>query len=59
MMHLVMYLESEVELIMEQGQEINKDGEVSVYVNKQEDRIEVKISGTAVYVDEIIVYFNT
>ncbi len=46
------------ELIMEQGQEINRDGEVSVSVNKQGMKIEVKISGTAVYVKDIIIECN-
>ncbi len=43
-----------IELIMEQGQEINRDGEVSVRLNKKGLKIEVKISGTAVYVKDII-----
>lgn len=47
-----------LELIMEQGQEINRDGEVSVSVNKQGVRIEVKISGTAVYVKDIIIEYK-
>lgn len=47
------------ELVMEQGQEINRDGEVSVSVNKQGMKIEVKISGTAVYVKDLIIECNS
>ena len=47
-----------LELIMEQGQEINRDGEVSVSVNKQGLNIEVKISGTAVYVKDMIIEYS-
>lgn len=36
-------------LIIEQGNEINKDGRVYVYV-KQEERLDIPISGTAVFV---------
>lgn len=44
---------SEFELIMEQGQEINRDGVVFVHIRNQEEKIKVEISGTAVYVNEI------
>lgn len=50
---------NKLELIMEQGQEINRDGEVSVSVNKLGEKIEVKISGTAVYVKDIMIECNT
>ena len=42
-------------IIVEQGQEIDKDGQVIVDVKKENGVIEVEISGTAVYVDEFIV----
>lgn len=45
-------------LIVEQGQEIGRDGEVSVYVNKKEDEIKVSIAGTAVYVNDIRIEYN-
>ncbi|MEN1936581.1 PhzF family phenazine biosynthesis isomerase [Paenibacillus sp. 102] len=46
--------DGEMILIVEQGQEMNKDGRVAVYVTKnQEDHsLQIEISGTAVYVDE-------
>ncbi|HEK9099986.1 PhzF family phenazine biosynthesis isomerase [Bacillus pfraonensis] len=46
--------DSEMKLIVEQGQEMNKDGRVAVYVTKnQEDHsLQIEISGTAVYVDK-------
>lgn len=45
---------SEMKFIVEQGQEMNKDGRVAVYVTKkQEDEsLQIEISGTAVYVKE-------
>jgi predicted PhzF superfamily epimerase YddE/YHI9 len=48
---------SEIELIVEQGQEINRDGEVAVNVNKQGMKIEVTISGTAVYVNKMMIEY--
>ena len=44
----------ELELIVEQGQEINKDGRVTVYVTKdvKNDNLQIDIAGTAVYVKE-------
>lgn len=44
----------ELELIVEQGQEINKDGRVMVYVTKdvENDNLQIDIAGTAVYVKE-------
>ncbi|HDR7623926.1 TPA: PhzF family phenazine biosynthesis isomerase [Bacillus mycoides] len=44
----------ELELIVEQGQEINKDGRVTVYVTKdvENDNLQIDIAGTAVYVKE-------
>lgn len=42
-----------IELLVEQGHEIGKDGRVRVMVRKeQNDALQVKISGSAVYVDE-------
>ena len=50
------YLEKdhEMELIVEQGQEIRKDGRVTVYVTKVEGNanLQIDIAGTAVYVKE-------
>lgn len=42
----------EYELIMEQGQELNRNGEVFVHISKH-NNISVEISGTAVFVKEI------
>ncbi|HDR4428091.1 PhzF family phenazine biosynthesis isomerase [Bacillus thuringiensis] len=44
----------EMELIVEQGQEIHKDGRVTVYVTKVEGNanLQIDIAGTAVYVKE-------
>ncbi|MGN4819660.1 PhzF family phenazine biosynthesis isomerase [Bacillus cereus group sp. MYBK139-2] len=56
--YYAMYLEKdfdhEMELIVEQGQEINKDGRVTVYVTKDEEneKLQIDIAGTAVYVKE-------
>ncbi|TPV44853.1 PhzF family phenazine biosynthesis protein [Bacillus dicomae] len=56
--YYAMYLEKgfdrEIELIVEQGQEINKDGRVTVYVTKhvENDNLQIDIAGTAVYVEE-------
>lgn len=45
---------SEMKFIVEQGQEMNKDGRVAVYVTKkqEDDSLQIEISGTAVYVKE-------
>ncbi|PFR90717.1 isomerase [Bacillus cereus] len=47
-------LDHEMELIVEQGQEIHKDGRVTVYVTKVEGNanLQIDIAGTAVYVKE-------
>ncbi|WP_238902168.1 PhzF family phenazine biosynthesis isomerase [Clostridium sp. YIM B02506] len=45
---------SEAELIVEQGQEIGRDGKVLVHI-KEEDNIKVEISGSAVYVNEMTI----
>ncbi|UJA77430.1 PhzF family phenazine biosynthesis isomerase [Bacillus cereus] len=44
----------EMELIVEQGQEIHKDGRVTVYVTKDvgNEKLQIDIAGTAVYVKE-------
>ncbi|MDM5194439.1 PhzF family phenazine biosynthesis isomerase [Bacillus hominis] len=44
----------ELELIIEQGQEMNKDGRVTVYVTKdvEDGKLQIDIAGTAVYVKE-------
>ncbi|HDR8193997.1 TPA: PhzF family phenazine biosynthesis protein [Bacillus thuringiensis] len=46
--------EHELNLIVEQGQEINKDGRVTVYVTKgiENEKLQIDIAGTAVYVKE-------
>ena len=46
------FIQSTRELIVEQGQEIGKDGLVTVYIGKTGD---ISISGTAVYVSEKVV----
>ncbi|WP_263704061.1 PhzF family phenazine biosynthesis protein [Bacillus thuringiensis] len=56
--YYAMYLEKgfdrEIELIVEQGQEMHKDGRVTVYVTKAEGNanLQIDIAGTAVYVKE-------
>jgi len=44
----------EMELVVEQGQEMNKDGRVTVYVTKdiENEKLQIDIAGTAVYVKE-------
>lgn len=51
--------DSEMKLIIEQGQEIDKDGRVTVYVtkNKKDDPLQIEISGNAVYVEEFQISF--
>ena len=41
---------SPLQLIIEQGQEMNKDGRVHVQVTKHQDNVDVSITGRAVYV---------
>ncbi|MFC6463639.1 PhzF family phenazine biosynthesis isomerase [Marinilactibacillus sp. GCM10026970] len=45
-------LEDTLDLIVEQGHEIKKEGQVMVRVSKNKDNIDVEIAGTAVYVNE-------
>ncbi|MFJ8530336.1 PhzF family phenazine biosynthesis isomerase [Bacillus sp. NPDC094106] len=47
--------DSELTLIVEQGQEMKKDGRVTVYVtkDKEDDSLQIEISGTAVYAEEL------
>lgn len=47
-----------LELIVEQGEEIKRDGEVHVHVKRHVDKINVDISGTAVYTDEITIEYK-
>lgn len=47
-----------VEFIVEQGQEIEKDGRVLVHVNRTENGMDVYISGTGVYVQELDITFD-
>ena len=42
-----------LKLIGEQGHEIGKDGRVEVQVSKNNESLDVKISGNAVYVKEL------
>ncbi|MBC6971227.1 PhzF family phenazine biosynthesis isomerase [Bacillus sp. Xin] len=46
--------DSEMKLIVEQGQEMNRDGRVAVSVtkNQEEHSLQIEVSGTAVYVKE-------
>ncbi|WP_237980791.1 PhzF family phenazine biosynthesis isomerase [Bacillus thuringiensis] len=46
--------DQKIELIVEQGQEMNKDGRVTVYVTKnvENEKLQIDIAGTAVYVKE-------
>lgn len=45
-------------LIVEQGHEIGKDGQVKVHVSKNRDTYEIEITGIAVYVNEFDVLFD-
>jgi PhzF family phenazine biosynthesis protein len=45
--------EKSLNLIVEQGQEIKKDGRVRVLVSKTEDNYEIEITGNAVYVKDV------
>ncbi|MGE7883629.1 PhzF family phenazine biosynthesis protein [Bacillus sp. NPDC094077] len=51
-MYLNKDFDHELKLIVEQGQEINKDGRVTVYVTKdiENDSLQIDIAGTAVHV---------
>ncbi|MGM9949559.1 MAG: PhzF family phenazine biosynthesis isomerase [Lysinibacillus sp.] len=42
-------------LIMEQGHEVDKDGKVSVHIDERQGQTAISISGTAVYVKEMVV----
>lgn len=55
------YLQSdqkEVRLTVEQGQEMNREGRVYVYASKEQGRLHVEISGTAVYVKEFMIEYE-
>jgi len=43
-------------LIVEQGQELGKDGRVHVHVNKVDNNLDIAITGTAVYVQDLQVH---
>ncbi|MCS1382016.1 PhzF family phenazine biosynthesis isomerase [Lysinibacillus sphaericus] len=51
------YIDSEVlypkTLVVEQGQELDRDGRVHVHVNKVDGELDISITGTAVYVKEL------
>ncbi|MGG7179373.1 PhzF family phenazine biosynthesis isomerase [Clostridium paraputrificum] len=56
--YYITYLTPEVnklELVVEQGGEVKRDGEVGVHVTKVNNDISVSISGTAVYTEEITI----
>ncbi|MFJ6208434.1 hypothetical protein [Lysinibacillus sp. NPDC092081] len=40
-------------LIIEQGQELGKDGSVHVHIKSDDGKLTISISGTAVYVKEL------
>lgn len=40
-------------LIVEQGQELDRDGRVYVHVNEVDNNLDISITGTAVYVTEL------
>jgi predicted PhzF superfamily epimerase YddE/YHI9 len=46
------YTEESLNLIIEQGHEIKKDGRVMVQVSKRSDSYDVEITGTAVHVKD-------
>lgn len=50
--------QEEVRLIVEQGQEMNREGRVYVYVRKEQGHLHVEISGTAVYVKEFMLEYE-
>jgi predicted PhzF superfamily epimerase YddE/YHI9 len=45
----------EVDFTVEQGHEIGRDGKVQVSVRREEEGMDVRIKGTAVYVREMTV----
>lgn len=53
-MYLKKDFDHEMELIVEQGQEMHKDGCITVYVTKdvENEKLQIDIAGTAVYVKE-------
>ncbi|MEH7331696.1 PhzF family phenazine biosynthesis isomerase [Neobacillus drentensis] len=46
------HFEKTLELLVEQGQEMDKDGRVRVHVTKNKDKFDIEITGSAVYVKE-------
>lgn len=44
-----------IEFTVEQGQEMGRDGKVHVKVDREGDSMKVQISGTAVFVDEMLI----
>ncbi len=51
------HLEKSLNLVVEQGHEINKDGRVMVHVLKNENNYVIEISGNSVYVKEFEVIY--
>ncbi|MNC58044.1 hypothetical protein D3C75_1077510 [compost metagenome] len=47
-----------IECIVEQGQEMDKDGRVYVQVNRTESGMDVYVSGTGVYVQEMDIRYE-
>lgn len=51
------HFEQTLLLLVEQGQEMNKDGRVLVHVTKNKDQFDIEITGNAVYVKDFEVVF--
>lgn len=49
---------SSTQFMVEQGQEMGKDGRVHVHVLRNQDKMDVYISGTAIFVDEFQVNYD-
>lgn len=49
---------TDLDLLVEQGQEIGKDGRVGVHISKNHETIDVQITGKAVYVKEMQISFS-
>jgi PhzF family phenazine biosynthesis protein len=59
--YYITYIEpsiNEIELIVEQGEELCRHGEVCVHVRRNSNEINISISGTAVYTNEIIINYE-
>lgn len=58
MLHIFHSIEP-LNLIVEQGQEIEKDGRVAVQVSKYNQSFDVQITGSAVYVKDFQVFLES